>query len=65
MSVALDVTRCLRVILILNDRLYGLMLHQTYRYYRMYPGDSLALKSLVSFSEQLFPPSPSQHFPYH
>ncbi|KAL1940981.1 hypothetical protein VTO73DRAFT_7617 [Trametes versicolor] len=27
--------------------LYGLMLHQTYRYYRMYPGDSLALKSLV------------------
>ncbi|EIW52182.1 uncharacterized protein TRAVEDRAFT_75272 [Trametes versicolor FP-101664 SS1] len=27
--------------------LYVLMLHQTYRYYRMYPGDSLALKGLV------------------
>ncbi|KAL1940972.1 hypothetical protein VTO73DRAFT_7608 [Trametes versicolor] len=30
-----------------NDLLYALMLHQTYRYYRMYPGDGLALKGLV------------------
>ncbi|KAI0667101.1 hypothetical protein C8Q78DRAFT_1082604 [Trametes maxima] len=27
--------------------LYGLMLHQTYRYYRMYPADGLVLKGLV------------------
>ncbi|KAH9896099.1 hypothetical protein C8Q73DRAFT_789882 [Cubamyces lactineus] len=27
--------------------LYGLMLHQTYRYYRMYPNDGVVLKGLI------------------
>ncbi|KAJ8487652.1 hypothetical protein ONZ51_g4031 [Trametes cubensis] len=38
----------INVIEFLVIRLYGLMVHQTYRYYRLYPKDRFWIKSLVS-----------------
>lgn len=32
------------------ERLYGLTVHQTYRYFKLYPGDRLFLKTLVRLS---------------
>ncbi len=35
---------------VLSQRLYGLTVHQTYRYFKLYPKDRLYLKSLVRLS---------------
>ena len=33
---------------LLSSRLYGMTLHQSYRYFRLYPNDTKVLKALVS-----------------
>ncbi|EIW52143.1 uncharacterized protein TRAVEDRAFT_53571 [Trametes versicolor FP-101664 SS1] len=33
--------------IILGSMLYGLTVHQTYRYFKLYPKDALYLKSLI------------------
>ena len=38
------------VLLYPSNRLYGLIIHQTYRYFHLYPGDPAHLKALVCLS---------------